>query len=176
MKYIELISETVLPSIFLIFVMAAVKNKVNAYDEFLLGAKESLYTVFNIFPAVAGLMTAIGMMRASGLLDAVTGIFYPILNFLNIPKDILPIAILRPLSGSGGIAMLTDIIKNNGPDSPAGIIASVICGSTETTFYTIAVYFGAVGITEVRHTVKCALIADAVSIICGILICRLMLF
>lgn len=176
MKYIELISQTVLPVIFLVFLMAAVKNKVNAYDEFLTGAKESLYTVFNIFPAVAGLMTAIGMMRASGLLDAVTNIFLPIFNYFNIPKDILPIAILRPLSGSGGIAMLTDIIKNNGPDSPAGIMASVICGSTETTFYTIAVYFGAIGITNVRHTVKCALIADIVSIICGISICRIMLF
>ncbi len=168
MKYIELISEIILPSVILVFLIIGVKNKVNAYDEFIKGAKESIETVFDIFPPVAGLMTAIGMMRASGLLGVVTDFLSPVTLFLGVPKEVIPIALLRPLSGSGGIAMLTDIIKNTGPDSLAGIMASVICGSTETTFYTVAVYFGAVGVTNVRHTIKCALIADFVSIVTAV--------
>lgn len=175
MNYIKLISELILPSVILTILLFAVKNKVNAYDEFLSGVKDSLKVVLNIFPAVTGLMVAIGMFRASGLLELVTDFLSPVVNFFNIPKGIIPIAILRPMSGSGGIAMLTDIIKNYGPDSAEGLMASVICGSTETTFYTIAVYFGAVGITDTRHTLRCALIADAVSIICGIFISELLL-
>ena len=172
MKYIELISELILPLVILLFLMAGVKNKVNAYDEFIKGVKESVDTIFDIFPPVAGLMVAIGMMRASGLLNFITDIISPVTIFLGIPKEVVPIALLRPLSGSGGIAMLTDIIKNVGPDSLAGIMASVICGSTETTFYTVAVYFGSVGITNVRHTIKCALIADFVSIITAVTVVK----
>lgn len=176
MNIIELISAVILPLIFLVFMVYGAYKKVNIYDEFICGVKDSLITVYNIFPAVVVLMMAIGMFRSSGLLEILTGLLRPFFNYINIPEEVLSVAILRPMSGSGGMAMLADIIKNCGPDSKAGIIASVICGSTETTFYTVAVYFGAVGITDTRHTIKCALIADAVSIISGIAICNFMLF
>ena len=176
MRVLEIVSSLLIPLTFLFALIVGVIKKVDIYSAFVNGAKESLKTALNIFPAIVTLMIAIGIFRTSGLLDFTTGLFSPILNFINVPKEILPIAILRPMSGSGGLAMLTDIIKNYGPDSKIGVMASVICGSTETTFYTVAVYFGSVGITNVRHTVKCALLADLVSIIMGILVCNLLVF
>ncbi|MBE7014368.1 MAG: spore maturation protein [Ruminococcaceae bacterium] len=176
MRVLEIISSLLIPLTFLFALIVGVIKKVDIYSAFVNGAKDSLKTALNIFPAIVTLMIAIGIFRTSGLLDFTTGLFSPILNFINVPKEILPIAILRPMSGSGGLAMLTDIIKNYGPDSKIGVMASVICGSTETTFYTVAVYFGSVGITNVRHTVKCALLADLVSIIMGILVCNLLVF
>lgn len=176
MKFLEIISSIIIPLMFLFTIIIGLFKKVDIYNSFLEGAKESLVTVFNIFPAVVTLMIGIGIFRSSGLLDFLTSFFAPFFDMINVPKEILPIGILRPMSGSGGIAMLTDIIKNYGADSKIGVMASVICGSTETTFYTVAVYFGSVGITNTRHTIKCALIADLVSIIIGILICSLLLF
>ena len=176
MRVLEIVSSLLIPLTFLFALIVGVIKKVDIYSAFVNGAKESLKTALNIFPAIVTLMIAIGIFRTSGLLDFTTGLFSPILNFINVPKEILPIAILRPMSGSGGLAMLTDIIKNYGPDSKIGVMASVICGSTETTFYTVAVYFGSVGITNVRHTIKCALLADLVSIIMGILVCNLLVF
>ena len=176
MKVIGTISYLLIPLIFLFTLIIGIVKKVDIYSAFVKGAKESLKTAFNIFPAIVTLMVAIGIFRTSGLLSFLTDILSPIFNFLNIPNEILPIAILRPMSGSGGLAMLTDIIKNCGADSKAGVMASVICASTETTFYTVSVYFGSVGITNIRHTVKCALIADLVSISMGILVCNLLIF
>lgn len=176
MRVLEIISSLLIPLTFLFALIVGVIKKVDIYSAFVNGAKDSLKTALNIFPAIVTLMIAIGIFRTSGLLDFTTSLFSPILNFINVPKEILPIAILRPMSGSGGLAMLTDIIKNYGPDSKIGVMASVICGSTETTFYTVAVYFGSVGITNVRHTIKCALLADLVSIIMGILVCNLLVF
>ena len=176
MRVLEIISSLLIPLTFLFALIVGIIKKVDIYSAFVNGAKDSLKTALNIFPAIVTLMIAIGIFRTSGLLDFTTGLLSPILNFINVPKEILPIAILRPMSGSGGLAMLTDIIKNYGPDSKIGVMASVICGSTETTFYTVAVYFGSVGITNVRHTVKCALLADLVSIIMGILVCNLLVF
>ena len=176
MRVLEIISSLLIPLTFLFALIVGIIKKVDIYSAFVNGVKDSLKTALNIFPAIVTLMIAIGIFRTSGLLDFTTGLFSPILNFINVPKEILPIAILRPMSGSGGLAMLTDIIKNYGPDSKIGVMASVICGSTETTFYTVAVYFGSVGITNVRHTIKCALLADLVSIIMGILVCNLLVF
>ena len=176
MKALELISSLLIPLLFLFSVVIGLVKKVNIYDCFVEGAKDSLKTIVNIFPPVVTLMIGIGIFRSSGFLEFITSFFKPLFNILSIPEQILPIAILRPMSGSGGLAMLTDIIKTYGPDSKAGIISSVICGSTETTFYTIAVYFGSVGITNTRHTIKCALVADFFSVTFGIIICSLLLF
>lgn len=173
MKVLEIISSLLIPFIFLFTLVIGIIKKVDIYSAFVNGAKDSLKTALNIFPAIVTLMIAIGIFRTSGLLDYITNLFSPIFNFLNVPKEILPIAILRPMSGSGGLAMLTDIIKTYGADSKIGVMASVICGSTETTFYTVAVYFGSVGITNIRHTIKCALLADLVSVTMGIVVCNL---
>lgn len=173
MKYIGMFSELLLPIMIFIFMLSGIRKKTDVFGEFAKGIKESLYTVLNIFPAVSGIMIAIGMMRASGLLTAFSGLILPVTNFFGISSEVVQIALLRPLSGSGGIAMLTDIIKNSGPDSLTGVTASVICAATETTFYTVAVYFGAIDVTDTRHTIKCALIADVVSIITAIIICKI---
>jgi len=175
-KVLETVSSAIIPLMFLFTIVVGLIKKVDIYGSFVTGAKESLKTVFNIFPTVVTLMIGIGIFRSSGLLDYLTSLFASFFDIINVPKEILPIAILRPMSGSGGIAMLTDIIKNYGADSKIGVLASVICGSTETTFYTVSVYFGSVGITNTRHTIKCALFADLVSIIIGILICSFLLF
>ena len=172
MEFVKVLSQLVLPLLLLVFLLAAFKNKVNAYDEFVAGTRESLQVIFNIFPPVLGLMVAIGMLRSSGLLDFLTTALSPVLSFLRMPQEVLPIALLRPLSGSGGLAVLTDIIKEFGADSLAGFTASVIAGSTETTFYTIAVYFGSVAVQNPRHTVKSALVGDVVGILASIFVCR----
>ena len=173
MKVLEIISSLLIPFIFLLTLVIGIIKKVDVFSAFVNGAKESLKTSVNIFPTIVTLMIAIGIFRSSGLLDFLGNFLSPALNFLKVPKEILPIALLRPLSGSGGLAMLTDIIKSYGADSKVGIMASVICGSTETTFYTVCVYFGSVGITNTRHTIKCALLADLVSVTMGIIICNL---
>lgn len=173
MKIFEIVSSLLIPSVLLLTLVIGIVKKVDIFSAFVNGAKESLKTSLNIFPTIVTLMIAIGIFRSSGLLDFLGNSLAPVLNFLNIPKEILPIALLRPVSGSGGLAMLTDIIKNYGADSLVGVMASVICGSTETTFYTVCVYFGSVGITDTRHTIKCALLADLVSVTMGIIICNL---
>ena len=119
-------------------------------------------------------MIAIGIFRSSGFLDFLMSVSKPVTDFFNIPSDVIPMAVLRPMSGSGGLAMLSDILKNCGADSKAGVLASIICGSTETTFYTVAVYFGAVGIKNLRHTLKSALIADVAGMILSVWAVRML--
>lgn len=174
MIYIKKISELIIPIVFSLFLLAAVTKKTDAYQAFSKGAKESLSTICDIFPAIFALMTAIAMLKASGLMDFITGLISPVFSLLKIPPEIVPAALLRPLSGSGSIALLSDILKSHNPDSLIGIMASVITASTETTFYTIAVYFGAVGISKTSPAAKPALIADFVSILVSIILCRLL--
>ncbi len=135
-------------------------KQVNVFDTFIEGAKEGFHTSVKILPALVALMIAVSMFKASGALDIVTYSISPVTNFLQIPKEVLPLALLRPVSGSGALAMLETILAQYGPDSLIGRVASVLQGSTETTFYTIAVYYGAVGIKNTRHTVFASLAAD----------------
>ncbi|MBQ7097345.1 MAG: spore maturation protein [Clostridia bacterium] len=150
-------------------------RRINVYESFVEGAKSGLESTFRIVAPLVGLIVGIYMLRASGALDMFASLISPITDFFDIPADVLPLALLRPVSGSGSIAIVNDIFKNCGPDSLAGKIASVMMGSTETTFYTIAVYFGAVGIKSARHTAKAALTADVVGMIMSIVAVRLML-
>ncbi len=173
MTYITLIPELILPLVFILFIISAIISKADAFSAFSSGAKESLNIVSDIFPSVFCLMTAIGMLRASGLLEFLINLISPVFIYLKVPPEILPISLLRPLSGSGSIALLSDILKTYSPDSEIGIMSSVIAGSTETTFYTIAVYFGATSVKNTGNAVKAALIADFVSIAASILICKL---
>ena len=174
MTYIKGASEILLPVIFLLFAITALRTKTDAFNAFSEGAKESLSIICDIFPSVFALMTAIGMLRSSGLLDFIISSVTPVFNFLGVPPEIVPSALLRPLSGSGSIALLSDILKSHNPDSLIGIMASVITGSTETTFYTIAVYFGACEVKNTGNAVKAALVADIVSISVSIIICKLL--
>lgn len=142
-----------------ILVFGAVK-KVPVFDTFLVGAREGLRSSVSILPSLVGLLMAVTMLKASGALDLFTGWISPLVSWLGFPPEAVPMALLRPISGSGSTAILTQIFESCGPDSFAGRVASVMAGSTETTFYAIAVYYGAVGIRKLRHTIPAALTAD----------------
>lgn len=146
------------------FILFGFVRRVNVYDCFTEGAKEGLLAMLNVIVPLIGLMVAISMFRASGALELTARALSPLIHKIGITDDVLPLALLRPISGSAGTAIVTDILKNCGPDSLSGRMASIMMGSTETTFYTVAVYFGAVGIKRVRHTLAAALLADITGI------------
>ncbi len=133
---------------------------VPVFDLFLEGARDGLMVAVKIVPALVALMTAVSMFRASGALDVLSYALRPVAYIMGLPPEVMPLAILRPISGSGGLILFKDLLTQHGPDSFIGRVASVMEGSTETTFYTIAVYYGAVGISKSRHTLPAALTAD----------------
>lgn len=175
MNALNYISNLAMPLIILIIVFYSLIERKKAFDIFLDGAKEGLNIVLNIFPALIGLFVAIGALRSSGILDLIINFITPILDILNFPSEIMPLAILRPISGSSSIAIATDIMKNFGVDSNIGIIAATIMGSTETTLYTIAVYTSSVKIKKTRFVLLAALTADVVGIIVSIAVCGMIL-
>jgi len=172
MKIINYISIIAMPLVILIIVFKALREKISVFDIFLKGAVEGVEITFKIFPTLIGLFVAIGMLRSSGIIDFITKLISPVLNFLKFPGEIVPLALLRPISGSASMAVATDIITQNGVDSFIGILASVIMGATETTLYTIAVYTSCVKIKNTRGVLFAALAADITGIIVSLLICR----
>lgn len=164
----ELISAYSVPFFIFIFLMYGFIKKTDIYDAFTLGAKNGLESVFNIIPSLVGLMAAIYMFRESGCLELIAKAAKPLTDLLHMPSELVPLGLLRPVSGSASLALVTDIFKNSGPDSVQGKIASIMMGSTETTFYTIAVYFGSAGIKNVRHTLFAALAADLTGILMSV--------
>ena len=175
MNVLNYISNLAMPLIILIIVFYSLIERKKAFDIFLDGAKDGLNIVLNIFPTLIGLFVAVGALRSSGILDLIINFITPILDILNFPSEIMPLAILRPISGSSSIAIATDIMKNFGVDSNIGIIVATIMGSTETTLYTIAVYTSSVKIKKTRFVLWAALTADVVGIIASVVICRIML-
>ncbi len=174
MSVLNYISNLAMPLIILIIVLYSLMERKKAFDIFLDGAKDGLNIVLNIFPTLIGLFVAIGALRSSGILDLIINFITPILDILNFPSEIMPLAILRPISGSSSIAIATDIMKNFGVDSNIGIIAATIMGSTETTLYTIAVYTSSVKIKKTRFVLWAALTADVVGMLVSVMICRIM--
>lgn len=164
MQLMDFLSNLAMPFIIFLIIIYGLIERKKVFDIFLDGAKEGLEIVLNIFPTLIGLFVAIGALRNSGIIDAIINFLEPILKFINFPSEIVPLAILRPISGSSSIAIATDIMRNFGVDSKIGLIASIIMGSTETTLYTIAVYTSAVGIKKTRFVLYAALIADIVGI------------
>lgn len=161
----QIISSFTLPVMILGIIIFGLYKKTNVYDSFVSGAKTGVESTLQIIPPLVGLMVGISVLRGSGALDMLGKLLEPVTSFIHMPPEILPLALLRPISGSGSTAIVTDLFKNFGPDSQIGKIASVMMGSTETTFYTIAVYFGAVGVKRLRHTVKSALLGDLTGIL-----------
>ena len=159
---IDYMSSAVMPIIILIIIICGLVEKNKVFDTFLEGASDGIKIVVKIFPTLIGLFLAIGVLRSSGILDLIINFLKPILDFLNIPYQIMPLALLRPISGSASIAISTDIMKQFGVDSNIGLIASTIMGSTETTIYTIAVYTSVVGIKRTRFVLWASLIGDLV--------------
>lgn len=163
-----------MPLVILIIVFYGIYEKKNVFDIFLKGAKEGIEIVVKIFPTLIGLFLAIGLLRDSGIIDLIIKIIKPVVNWLKIPTEILPLAMLRPISGSASIAVATDIMKKYGVDTTIGIITSTIMGATETTLYTIAVYSSAVNIKNTRFVLWASLIADFVGVISAVIICQIL--
>lgn len=162
MNIINYISAAAVPTVILLIIIYGVIEKNKVYDTFLEGAEEGLQVVIKIFPTLIGIFLAVGALRSSGILDLIINLIKPIITALKIPAEIMPLAILRPISGSASMAVATDIMSKYGVDNLIGIIAGVIMGSTETTFYTIALYTSAVGVKKIRYVLVAALVADVV--------------
>jgi len=145
---------------------------VRVYEAFLEGAKDGFQVALRIIPYLLAIVVAVGMFRASGCLDVLVRVLSPLTSPLGLPAEAVPLAVLRPLSGSGAYGVMSDIVTTHGPDSYLGILASTMQGSTDTTFYILSVYFGAVGITRTRHAVAAGLLTDAAGIAAAVLICR----
>lgn len=159
----------VVPVAVIAIVTFGLVRRVPVFDTFLSGAKEGFSSSISILPSLVGLIVAVSMLNASGALELLSNFLAPLTNALGFPAEVMPMAILRPISGSGSTAMLTQIFQTHGPDSFIGRVASVVMGSTETTFYAIAVYFGAVGIKKTRHTIPAALAADFTGYVMSVL-------
>lgn len=151
----------------------ALSKRVDVFSALTAGAADGLRTVARIFPALVALLSAVYMLRASGVLEAVTGLLSPVLSLLGIPSETAPLMLLRPISGSGALAVGSELIESYGADSLIGRTAAVMLGSTETTFYVIAVYFGAAGIKKSRHAIPSALAADLVGFCMAAFLVRL---
>ena len=143
------------------------------YESFVEGAKEGFQIAVRIIPYLVAILVAVGMLRGAGGIDLLVGWLDPVLARIGIPAEIVPLGIMRALSGSGSLGIVTELVKTHGPDSFIARLAASIYGSTETTFYVLAVYFGAVGIKKPRHAVLAGLIADLASLIAAVVVCRL---
>ena len=161
----KMISMLAVPVLIAMFVSFGLMKRVGVYDCFVEGAKDGLQSMVGIVAPLVGLMVAISMFRASGALDLLAHALKPLTGLIHLPGEVVPLALLRPVSGSASVAIVSDLFATVGPDSIPGKIASVMMGSTETTFYTVAVYFGAVGIKNTRHTLAAALLADLTGIV-----------
>lgn len=159
------LGSAVLPLVIAAIVLFGLGKGVKIFDAFLEGAKEGLTTVKNILPSVVGLVVAVGMLKSSGGLDVIVKLLSPLSGITGIPEEIMPLAVLNPISGGGALSMYELILENYGPDSFQGRVASVMMGATETTFYAVAVYFGSVGIRKTRHTIFAGLMADFTSFV-----------
>ena len=172
MSFINFLSSVSMPMVILFIIIYGVREKNKVFDSFLDGAKDGFKTTISILPTLVGLFFAIGALRSSGVLDLIIKITTPVLNILNFPSELMPLAILRPISGSASIAVATDLMKNFGVDTLIGNIASTIMGSTETTLYTIAIYTSCIKIKKTRYILLAALTADVVGIIVSNIVCR----
>ena len=164
MSYLVFLSDIIIPLTAFSIIVYGVLQGVSVYDAFLEGAKEGLLAVWQILPALIGLLTAVALLRAGGVTEALADLLSPVCQLLHFPSELLPLALVRLVSSSAAIGILTDIFSVFGPDSFLGRCASVMMCSTETVFYTMSVYFLSVGIKNSRHTLLCALCAN----LCGI--------
>ncbi len=172
----SLISSSFIPIIILFIVSYGVFKKVKVYEVFVEGAKEGLKICKNIFPYLLCMLLAIKVFRESGILEYIINFIEPFTNILGIPKEVITQIFIKPLSGSGALGIFTDNIKNFGPDSFLGVLSSVLMGSTETIFYTIALYFGAVKIKKIRHTLWTAILSEIIGVILAINITKIIFF
>ena len=171
----QITSHWILPAIVAALVLVSWSRGVRVYDALVEGAKEGFQVALRIIPYLVAILVGVGMFRASGGIDLIARGFGPLTGWIGMPAEALPMALLRPLTGSGALAVMSEIMTEHGPDSPIGYLVSTFQGSTETTFYVLAVYFGAVGIRRTRHTLPACLLADAAGILAAVFIVNLFL-
>lgn len=168
------ISLWALPSIIILILTMGLIKKIPIYEVFTDGAKEGFKVSVNIIPYLVAIIVAISMLRASGIIELTGELLSPVLAHFNIPADTIPIMMVRSLSGSAALGIFSDIAHTLGPDNYATTLAAVMVGSSETTFYILAVYFGAVGIKKLRYALVVGLLADFIGIVAAITVCNLM--
>jgi spore maturation protein B len=171
---INIISVVAIPLMFLIFLGWGLVKKVKVYEVFVEGAKDGFNVAIRIIPYLVAMLVAIGIFRASGALELMIAVLGPVTNLIGMPPETLAMALMRPLSGSGSLGIMTELMNVHGPDSLIGIMASTMYGSSETTFYVLAVYFGAVGVKNTRHAVPTGLLADLAGMLAAVWICNLL--
>ncbi len=170
---IDVISIVAIPALILFVVIIGAFKKVKIYAAFVEGAKEGFNVGVRIIPYLVAMLVAIGIFRAGGAMEILSSVLSPLTRLLGMPAEALRMAIIRPLSGSGALGVMSDIIKSHGPDSLLGRMVSVMMGSSETTFYVLALYFGSVGVTKTRQAVPAGIVADVVALVASVWIVNL---
>jgi spore maturation protein B len=173
MKWLlEGVSHSAVPLLFVAVFAIAAWRKVDVYASFVEGAKEGFETAVKIIPYLVGILCAISMVRTTGLIDAVAAVLGPITRPLGVPAEVMPMILIRPLSGSGANAVLVDLMKTHGPDAYVSRLAAVISSCAETTFYVLAVYFGSVGVTNIRYALAVGILGELVGVIISVVVCQ----
>ncbi|MFZ3577070.1 spore maturation protein [Virgibacillus sp. DJP39] len=170
MGFITTISSWIIPCFILIVLLTATYKRIPTYETFVEGGKEGVKLAFSLLPFLVGMIVSIAILQASGAMTAFISLLEPLLTFVGVPPEIIPLALVRPISGTAALGMTTDLIDTFGPDSFIGRLASTMQGSTDTTLYILTVYFGAVGIKRMRYALKVGLLADLIGIIASIVI------
>ena len=168
------ISKIILPIFVLIIIIYGLYKKIDIYEVFIKGVKEGLAMSINIFPTIFAMSLAINILVKSNVLNVLINFISPITNIFSIPKEVLPLSILRPISGSSSLIILDNILKTYTPDSFMGRVASIIQGSSDTTFYIIGLYFGSVGIKKIKHSLFVGLLSDFICVIISVYIVKLL--
>jgi spore maturation protein B len=163
-----------IPAVLLTILLSGFLRRVQIYEAFVEGAAEGFQTSVRILPFLVAMLVAIGIFRSSGALDSFIAAIGPVLGALGVPPELVPLAVMRPLSGTGALGLACELLAAEGPDSLAGKMASTLLGSTDTTFYILTVYFGAVGIRRPRYAVFVGLMGDITGLIATIYVCRLL--
>ncbi|WP_432662247.1 spore maturation protein [Wukongibacter baidiensis] len=171
-RVLSIISVTSIPLMITIILVHGYIKGVKIYDTFVEGASEGFKTALKIMPYLIAIFLAIGIFKESGALEMFSNLLLIPGRLIGLPKEIIPLVLLKPISGSGSLAMVKDLVNTYGPDSFVGRIASTMMGSSETIFYTMAIYFGAVGIKKARHTLFCAMIAHLAGVIASVMVCK----
>ena len=175
LRLISALSLLVLPWLILFFPLYAALRRIPVYDQFVEGGKESVQVILRILPYLVGMLAAVGMFSTAGGMDLIAWVLHPLTSFFGFPAQLVPMAVIRPFSNAAAQGLLTDLIKNLGPDNLITLTAATFYGCSETTFYVIAVYFGSIGIRKSRHAIPTGLIADTIAPIAAVIICRAVL-
>ena len=172
----DYILKSIIPIIFILIMIYGMIKDRKVYEWFIEGAKSGLTVCLNIFPYLLAMIIAVKIFKEAGFIDLMNRILSPVGNIIGLPEEVFPLILIKPLSGSGAVGVFTEILREYGPDSFVGLVASVIMGTTETIFYTITIYFGAINIKKIRHTLWTALMADLIAIISSVILVKICIF